>query len=148
MSDYFSTQTSLADRIAETYYGEYYVYVAEEFNPPKNDPSSNPKVISDQWCKVTSGKMVNSAEGDDLWFDHREKLKNIALRKAERKTISNRTKERIHQDIIRAEARDAAPIVYVIPKSQFPATRLLPGDTHDDYPDNVEYVISGLKKAD
>lgn len=148
MSDYYSTQTSLADHIAEAYYRIFYVYVAEEFNPAKNDPTSNPQLIRQQWCRVAMGQLVLSDEGDDVWFDHRQKLKNIALRRAERNLISNRTKEQIQHAIIHAEAGDASPVVYHIPGSSSAVKRLHHGDYKTKFPENVEYIVGDLNKSE
>lgn len=138
---FYSTQTRLADKIAHTYYGQYYVYVAEEFDPLNNDPASNPKVIRELWCRVSKGE----TNYGDVWFDHKEKLKFIALN---HEHLSDELKAEIQLRITEAEAIDALPIVYIIPRDHIASERLRPGDSKTTYPNNIEHVIPNLRDSD
>lgn len=142
---YYSTQTHLADKIAQTLYEQYYVFVAEEFDPSQNHPTSNPKTIREVWCKVSSG----DAAFADVWFDHREKLKKIALKKLEAGDITEELKNKIHLQVIEAGLAEAQPMVYLIPQENIAPSRVMASDfAPPDYPKNVEHIILDLKDSD
>ncbi|MBZ0283184.1 MAG: hypothetical protein K8L97_20780 [Anaerolineae bacterium] len=139
---FYSTQTHLADKIAQTVYGQYFVYVAGEFDASTNDPSSNPKIIRELWCRVSVGELIYA----NIWFDHKQKLKAIALNND---MLSDDLKTAIHLQILDAEIADAFPVVYIIPRDNIAPSRIRPSDFEaQNYPDNVEYIIPDLRDSD
>src|SRR5262249_12949043 len=146
--NYYSTQTTLADWVAKIY-GRYYLYVAKSFNPTKNDPSSNPKIIRGWWCRVAASQTVYfPSTKSDIWFDHKQKLKFYAMQKERKGEISAETKERIQHEISQAQPAAASPIVYIIPRINIAPSRVRRGDPKPKYPGNEEYIIEDLRDAD
>jgi hypothetical protein len=139
---YYSTQTTLAYDIQAQIYQNFYLYVAVEFDPQGNHPTSNPRLIAEQWCRVATGK----ASDDDLerWKAHIQVLSKIAFKLESRGFISNAQATLAHDRIAINTLEDAAPMLITVAHDE--GYTIQPGDRHSGYEDTeVEFVIADLK---
>lgn len=108
---YYSTQSSLAYLIASEFYDDtFYVYCAEVFDPPTNPGSSSPKNVYETLRLIVQ-------RGDRRHpkvIDTRKALKRVARRKMNNGDITDEQYKAIKWAIDKAEARDFAPLIFLI----------------------------------
>lgn len=142
---YYSTQTTLAYDIQSQIYQTLYLYVAVEFDPPGNHPTSNPRLIAELWCRVATG----STSEDDLmrWESHKEALLKVALKLKIDHLIDEKKYDAAIERIIANSLQDAMPILLIIPHAD--KYEIQEGDKHIGFESTeVEYVIPNLLPRD
>src|SRR5689334_18187638 len=56
MPTYYSVETTLAFDLQRLILRNHHLYVAVEYDPAGNHPTSNPRLLAEQWCRVALEK--------------------------------------------------------------------------------------------
>jgi hypothetical protein len=141
---YYSTQSALAHTIQTTFYDRLYVYIAEQFDPVDNEPTSNPCRIADRFCRIMAGDPATMPR----WEQHKTTLLEVALTRYARGRIDFMALEAIQTMVTEATLAAAAPLVYVIPRQTLAPERLHPDDQQTGEAQNIEHVLVDLQLAE
>jgi hypothetical protein len=137
---YYSTQSSIADRISKRYYKRYYVYCAADFYS-HNPGSSSPAAVYRTFKEIAD----QGDRGHSKFEDHKLQLKSVAEMKFVNQEISAQEHHAILYEIANCETREFAPILYLILRSSV-ADRIRPVDTvKKPNADSIEYIIENMR---
>ncbi len=139
----YSVQLSLTEEIQRTILKNHYLYVSVEYNPAGNDPTSNPYLLAQQWCRVASDK----GSASDLEKFEKVKAKLRTILEDKRAEIGEGPYEDGLRLIAFATVNSAVPVLFIIPPDA-DGFDLAAGDLHAGYElTEEEYLIPNLKPS-
>lgn len=141
---FHSVETRLAYIIQRAILSNHFLWVAVEFDPVGNHPTSNPRLIALRLCRIATG---NGDEADLLeWERIRGKLRTVLLERFLARNISHEQHQVGVALITDGDIDLSVPVLFLIPEEQNRhAFALLSGDVHPGYEDTeIEYVIPNL----
>jgi hypothetical protein len=141
--NYYSAQTQLAYEICTHFFSSYYVHVANEFDPPTNPPSSNPKAL----CAAFRAIAEHDDQGDPKYKSICATLRKVARKKLKNGEITQSQFKTIQKLINKGGTRYFFPLVYIIPRAGIALTRLLPVPKPPN-PLSQEAIIADLLRSE
>lgn len=118
---YYSVQTRLAHEVSGQYFGCFYVYVAKEFDPHSNPPSSNPRRIYIWFREIAE----NDDRGHPKYKSVLATLRKVARKKLQTGGLTQTQFREIQQLLNQSGPQYFSPLIYVIRSDLIAASRLL-----------------------
>lgn len=142
-SKYYSVQTLLAFMLQSQILKNFRVYVAVEFNPKGNDPTSRPFLIAQAGCRLAA----RNGTADDLaWWENLKNTLDTVV--TEYYADGEITRDQLlagKRLIAGAELFQATPVLLIVPHSDTDY-KILSGDAHVGFETTEEeYVLADLK---
>jgi len=140
---FYSAQTRFYYEIQRDIYQTHYIFVAMEFNPLGNHPTSRPYEIIKWLCRIQLD--IDTEKDKKDWEDYLERLQEICERLFKNGVITKAQRNQATLKIVHAEAtQDAQPILMVVTDS--PDHEFEAGHIHEGYEETEqERIIINLQ---